>query len=162
MDERQAQIRERLETVRLAQEESLERREALIRDAEIANQMTRRELEQDEEAKKERRKDIDSQVKICQNFTICQSSFTASWRFSQSNDIPFFALQVAARRKAREEEFKLELQIFDEDKKAEDDYEKMLRKEAEKLSARGFQPKVSAFFIWCVKKKAFFMSFIPN
>ena len=63
MDERQDQIQQRMETVRIAQQESLERREQLLKDLEIANQMTQREIEDKHLAKLERKRDIDSQVR---------------------------------------------------------------------------------------------------
>ena len=62
MDERQNQIQQRMETVRIAQQESLERREELLRDLEMANQKTRREEEGKDLAKKERKREIDAQV----------------------------------------------------------------------------------------------------
>ena len=52
-----------METVRIAQQESLERREQLLKDLEIANQMTQREIEDKHLAKLERKRDIDSQVR---------------------------------------------------------------------------------------------------
>ena len=62
MDERQNQIQQRMETVRIAQQESLERREELLKDLEMANQLTRREVEDKNLAKIERKREIDSQV----------------------------------------------------------------------------------------------------
>ena len=51
-----------METVRIAQQESLERREQLIKDLEVANQMTQRETEYKHREKVERKREIDSQV----------------------------------------------------------------------------------------------------
>ena len=55
--------------------------------------------------------------------------------------------KVQARRLAQEDEFKLELRQMEEDKEGEEDYEAMLRREAEKMSVRGFEPKVCNFTI---------------
>ena len=51
-----------METIRIAQQESLERREQLLKDLEMANQMTQREVEDKHLAKLERKREIDSQV----------------------------------------------------------------------------------------------------
>ena len=51
-----------METVRIAQQESLERREQLLKDLEMANQMSQREIEDKHLAKLERKREIDSQV----------------------------------------------------------------------------------------------------
>ncbi len=45
---------------------------------------------------------------------------------------------------AKEDEFKLQLQELEDDKLGEADYEEMLRREAERMSVRDFQPKVSS------------------
>ena len=53
-----------------------------------------------------------------------------------------YIYQVKARRLAQEEEFRLELKVMEEDEEGEHDYEEMLRREAEKMSVRGYEAKV--------------------
>ena len=62
MDERQMQLAAKLESVQQRQAESLERREELIREMEIANQMTRRDQAKEEAARTERKQEIEAQV----------------------------------------------------------------------------------------------------
>ncbi|XP_002734122.1 trichoplein keratin filament-binding protein-like [Saccoglossus kowalevskii] len=59
---RQEQIHDKMEEVRIQQEESLERREELIRDLELAQQLTHREQAVAEQKKKETRAEIDAQL----------------------------------------------------------------------------------------------------
>jgi hypothetical protein len=51
-----------MEEVRRDQEDSLERREELLREIEIANQLTRREQEKMEEEKAGRKREIEAQA----------------------------------------------------------------------------------------------------
>ena len=51
-----------MESVRRQQEESLERREELLREIEIANQMTRREVRHQQDAKTQRERELRAQV----------------------------------------------------------------------------------------------------
>ena len=53
-----------------------------------------------------------------------------------------YIYQVKARRRAQEEEFQLELKMMEEDEEGEQDYEEMLRREAERMSVRGYEAKV--------------------
>ena len=62
----------------------------------------------------------------------------------------FQCIQVTAR-KEREFEAKLHLEEeLDEEKKAEEDYQEFLRREASRLSERGYEPKVlkQVFFFY--------------
>ena len=65
MDSRQEQIANKLNAVKQQREESLEEREELLRQLEIANQLTRREEEAREGQKSARRQEIDAQVSWC-------------------------------------------------------------------------------------------------
>ncbi len=60
-----------------------------------------------------------------------------------TNLILHVKFQVVSRRMAKENEFKLQLQELEDEKLGEADYEEMLRREAERMSVRDFQPKVS-------------------
>ncbi|KAK3611704.1 hypothetical protein CHS0354_034375 [Potamilus streckersoni] len=62
LDERQNQIEDRMEDVRQQQEESLRQREILLREIEIANQMTRREQEEAEQQKEALKLDLREQI----------------------------------------------------------------------------------------------------
>ena len=62
LDDRSRQIADRMESVRRQQEESLERREELLREIEIANQMTRREVRHQQDAKTQRERELRAQV----------------------------------------------------------------------------------------------------
>ncbi len=57
-----------MEDVKQAQQESLERREELVRDMEMANQKTRREEQELERLKVERKREIDAQVRLRCNY----------------------------------------------------------------------------------------------
>ena len=59
---RQEQVQDKMEAVRHAQQESLERREELVRELEVAQQLTRRDVERDEAQKTERKAELESQV----------------------------------------------------------------------------------------------------
>lgn len=59
---REAQVEEKMRAVKAEQEESLQRREELLRDVERANQLTRREDERREQAKTARKAELESQV----------------------------------------------------------------------------------------------------
>ena len=156
-----------METVRIAQKESLERREQLLKDLELANQMTQREIEDKYLAKLERKREIDSQVreqnrkapKFSSNrtgkkklqglllFILNVSTLKYYHLISLFEWINLFQTfwhiyQVKARRQAQEEEFKLELKMMEEGEEGEHDYEEMLRREAEKMSVRGYEAKV--------------------
>lgn len=53
-----------------------------------------------------------------------------------------FTLQISTRRNQKHgEQLRLNLDLLD-DHKAEEEYEEMLRQEAEKMSVRGYTPKV--------------------
>ncbi|CAH1801077.1 unnamed protein product [Owenia fusiformis] len=60
---RQEQIAQKMEEVKQQQQESLERREQLVRDMELAQQMTHREAQQTERAKSERKTELQSQMR---------------------------------------------------------------------------------------------------
>ena len=60
--ERQHQISDKMEMVQLRQEESLQRREELVRQLETVQQMTRREQEEQEEDKTTRKHELAAQV----------------------------------------------------------------------------------------------------
>lgn len=62
MNERQLQMDYKMEANRRDQEESLERREELIRDLDLANQLTRREEKRKEEEKMQRKRELEGQV----------------------------------------------------------------------------------------------------
>ena len=54
-------------------------------------------------------------------------------------------IQITARREV-DDEMRLNLQLdIDEEKEAEQMYDDMLKNEAQKMSARGFQPKVNEY-----------------
>ena len=63
MAAREAQIEQKMRQVRQEQQESLRRREELLEDIDRANQLTRREEEQKEQAKSARKTELESQVK---------------------------------------------------------------------------------------------------
>ena len=52
-----------METVRQQQAESIERREELLKDMEMANQLTQREVKKQEEAKSSRKEELEAQVR---------------------------------------------------------------------------------------------------
>ena len=109
LNARQEQIQDKMEAVRQQQEESIERREELLRDMEIAQQLTHREERLKEEAKELQKEELEAQM---------------------------------TERRDQEERLRLRLRLEeDEEQEAEKDYEEMLRKEAEKLSVRGYTPK---------------------
>ncbi|XP_064613180.1 trichoplein keratin filament-binding protein-like [Liolophura sinensis] len=60
--ERQIQIEDKMEDLRLQQEDSLQRREELLQEMEVANQMTRREQEQTEALKSARKQELEEQI----------------------------------------------------------------------------------------------------
>lgn len=62
LEGRQEQINEKLEEVRLRQQESLERREKLLQEIEIANQLTRREQENAKVEQEEFQKNLKEQI----------------------------------------------------------------------------------------------------
>ena len=64
MEERQNQIEVRMEENRQQQEASLERREELLRDLELANQLTRREDEKRDAERTARRQELEAQVRL--------------------------------------------------------------------------------------------------
>lgn len=68
MATREAQVEEKMRAVKAEQEESLQRREELLRDVERANQLTRREDERREQAKTARKAELESQVKKTTHF----------------------------------------------------------------------------------------------
>ncbi len=70
MAERKGQIQRRMEDVKQAQQESLERREELVRDLELANQKTRRDEQEQERLKVERKREIDAQVRHWHNLIL--------------------------------------------------------------------------------------------
>ena len=59
---RQDQISRKIEDVRVQHEESIQRREDLLREMELANQLTHREQEERKAAILSRRDDLESQV----------------------------------------------------------------------------------------------------
>lgn len=63
LEGRQEQIIDKLEEVRQQQQESLERREQLLNEIEIANQLTRREQEKVEAERKELKLNLEEQVR---------------------------------------------------------------------------------------------------
>merc|ERR1711976_846929 len=109
LDGRGDQIAAKMEENRRQQEESLERREELLRDLELANQLTRREEERREAEKSARKQELEAQM-------------------------------TSRYRAAEEEKLMLKLDM-DEDKKAEEDYEQMLKEEAERMNIKGYEPK---------------------
>ncbi|ELT99014.1 hypothetical protein CAPTEDRAFT_208507 [Capitella teleta] len=109
MNERQLQMDYKMEANRRDQEESLERREELIRDLDLANQLTRREEKRKEEEKMQRKKELEGQI-------------------------------TTRREDLDDERLQLKLDL-DEELKAENDYEQMLREEEQRLTSRGFIPK---------------------
>ncbi|XP_013379463.1 trichoplein keratin filament-binding protein [Lingula anatina] len=106
---RQEQIEDRMEEIRKKQEESLERREELLRELDIAQQMTRREQEEEMKLKTERKQQLQA--------------------------------QMTSRREQKISAQDQLLREMAEEKKAEEDYEEMLRREAERMNIRGFGPK---------------------
>ena len=62
MDERQDQIASKMAAVKAQQEESLQRREQLLEELELANQMTRREEMEKEGQRTARKQELESQV----------------------------------------------------------------------------------------------------
>ena len=62
LEGRQDQIAKKMEEVQRRHQESLDRREQLIREMEIANQLTRREQEMAQEEQTARRKELSEQV----------------------------------------------------------------------------------------------------
>lgn len=62
MDDRQRQLEDRMEQNRIDQEESLKQRELLIREMEIAQQMTHREKEETEAQKEALKLNLKEQV----------------------------------------------------------------------------------------------------
>ena len=77
MDSRQEQIQSKLSEVKRQREESLEEREELIRQLEIANQLTRRDEEDREVQKTVRRQEIDAQVLNVKIYRKNTGKFTA-------------------------------------------------------------------------------------
>ena len=59
---RQDQIKDRMAAIREEQEDSLRRREELLKEIEMANQLTRRDQEQAEQAREERKEELEAQV----------------------------------------------------------------------------------------------------
>ena len=64
LEARQEQIADKLEEVKRRQQESLERREELLRELEIANQLTRREQEMAQAEQETFRKGLREQVQL--------------------------------------------------------------------------------------------------
>ncbi len=62
MDERQSQVQEKMDAVHIEQEESVERREELLREMEMANRMTEREHAAQREEITHRKIELQSQV----------------------------------------------------------------------------------------------------
>jgi len=55
---------------------------------------------------------------------------------------------TARRERKADEDMQLRLDLEDE-QRAEQDYEQMLKQEAERLSVRDFQPKVCVYCLFC-------------
>lgn len=68
MEARTEQIEDRMLQVKERQEESLRHREQLLRELEIANQLTRRDMKKAEEEKEQLKLDLKQQVKISFDF----------------------------------------------------------------------------------------------
>ncbi len=107
--ERHDQIQAKMAAVHQLQEESLQRREELLDELELANQLTRREQEQDEVMKTQRKKELLAQISSRQE-----------------------------KHQQIQAELKLEL---DQNVQVEQDYEEMLRQEAERMNIHGYEPK---------------------
>jgi hypothetical protein len=65
LDSRTQQIEGRMEEVRLRHEESIKQREQLLRELEIANQLTRRDQEKVEAEREQLKLDLKQQVSFC-------------------------------------------------------------------------------------------------
>lgn len=86
LDERRRQVAERMEAVNEEQQESLERREELLRELEFAQQMTRREKEDQEEEKRRRKSELESQV--------CNFIDHVSVSFSEGDNLHLFCYHL--------------------------------------------------------------------
>ena len=130
LDSRQEQIADKMASVRRQQEESLRRREELLQELDLANQMTQRDEAEKERQKTERQHELEAQV--------------WSFFFSFSGKITCFLLnfQVTARREQEYKALLHQAEELEDEKRAEEDYEEFLRREAEKMNLKGFQPKV--------------------
>ena len=62
LDSRQEQIADKMASVRRQQEESLRRREELLQELDLANQMTQRDEAEKERQKTERQQELEAQV----------------------------------------------------------------------------------------------------
>ena len=62
MQERAAQIEDKMAEVREEQAESIERREQLLQELDMANQLTKREIAKQEEEKVARKQELQAQV----------------------------------------------------------------------------------------------------
>ena len=62
---RQEQIEAKMDAVKRQQEESIERREELLNELELVNQMTQREVKEKEAQRETIRRDLDAQVTKC-------------------------------------------------------------------------------------------------
>ncbi|KAF6025751.1 TCHP [Bugula neritina] len=107
---RQEQIQSKMAELKRQQQESLERREELVRDMERANELTQREREQTQRQKEE-----------------------------QMNQLH---VQVSARRDQQVKGVADEIAQIESEKKAEEEYEELLRQEAERLRIQGYQPQI--------------------
>ena len=72
--ERQHQLYERLENLKIRQQESIEEREKLLRDIEISNQLTARENREKENLEKTKFKELKSQVSCVHVISIIMAS----------------------------------------------------------------------------------------
>lgn len=66
LDERQRQLEQRIEENRIQQEESLIQREQILREVEIANQMTHREMQEADDEKKMFKLQLKEQVSLAE------------------------------------------------------------------------------------------------
>ena len=74
---REEQIQGKIETTRRQQQESLERREELLQELEMVNQLTRREAHVNETKKMLRKQELDNLVSSsCEAFVLCSGWFT--------------------------------------------------------------------------------------
>ena len=64
MSDRAAQIEEKMALVRQEQADSIERREELLKDLEMANQLTKRETAKQEADKVTRKQELEAQVSL--------------------------------------------------------------------------------------------------
>jgi trichoplein keratin filament-binding protein len=73
LEGRQEQIAEKLDEVRRRQQESLERREELVREMEIASQLTRREQEERQAEQEALKQDLEEQVFFLVHYPLVSS-----------------------------------------------------------------------------------------